>query len=160
MNPIPWKNKQRESGPEPASPLATLRGEMDRLFDAFVREPFGAIDWPFAGQGKWSPAVDVAETDQEITVRAELPGIDPKDLDVTVTGGQLVLSGEKRESTEDRGDDFYHTDSRFGSFRRVVRLPEGVDSENVEAEFVNGVLTMRLKKSPAAVPKRIDVKVK
>ena len=80
--------------------MVSLRSEMDRLFDSFLREPFGAMDWPHWGAGKWSPAVDVAEDDKEVTVRAELPGIDPKDLDVTVVGNQLILSGEKRESSE------------------------------------------------------------
>ena len=79
---------------------------MDRLFDSFFREPLGALDWPLWGSGKWSPAIDVAENDKELTVRAELPGIDPKDLDVTVTGNQLVLSGEKKESSEHEGEGF------------------------------------------------------
>ena len=99
MSLIPWRNK-RESSEGELSPLVALRSEMDRLFDSFLREPFGALDWPQWGAGKWSPAVDVAEDDKELTVRAELPGIDPKDLDVTVVGNQLVLSGEKKESSE------------------------------------------------------------
>ena len=159
MNPIPWRGKQRE-GERAESPLVTLRSEMDRLFDTFLREPLGTIDWPFVGQGRWSPAVDVAESDEEVVVRAEMPGIDPKDLDVSVSGRQLVLSGEKKESTENEGKDFYHSESRYGSFRRLVQLPEGVDTKNVDAQYANGVLTLRLKKTPAAVPKRIEVKVK
>src|SRR5574340_1253922 len=108
MSLIPWRNKPRDLDPMPASPLATLRQEMDRLFESFVREPFGAIDWPFSGRAGWSPAVDVAENDQEVTVRAEVPGIDPKELDVSITGNQLVISGEKKEATENQGKDFYH----------------------------------------------------
>ena len=158
MGLIPWRNKLRE-GEQPETPLVALRHEMDRLFDTFLREPLGAIDWPFSGQGEWSPTVDLAESDDEVVVRAEMPGIDPKDLDVAVSGSQLVLSGEKRESTEKKGTDFYHSESRYGSFRRAVRLPEGIDTEKVDAQYANGVLTLRLKKSPAAVPKRIDVKV-
>jgi HSP20 family protein len=159
MGLIPWKGKQRE-GERTESPLVALRSEMDRLFDTFLREPFGEVDWPFVGQGRWSPTVDIAETDDQVTVRAEVPGIDPKDLEVSVSGNQLVLSGEKKESTEDRGKDYYQSESRYGSFRRCVRLPEGIDSENVDAQYANGVLTLRLKKVPSAVPKRIEVKVK
>lgn len=158
MSLIPWKSKQRE-GERTESPLVALRSEMDRLFDTFLREPFGAWDWPLASPGRWSPTVDIAESDEGVTVRAELPGIDPKELDVSVAGNQLVLSGEKRESTEDKGKDFYHSESRYGAFRRSVRLPEGVDSENVDAQYANGVLTLRLKKIPSAVPKRVEVKV-
>ena len=144
----------------PRHPFHQLRDEMDRLFNSCLREPFGALDWPLWGSDKWSPAVDVAENDKEWTVRAELPGIDPKDLDVTVTGNQLVLSGEKRESSERKEKDFYHSETRYGSFRRTVPLPEGVDTENVDAEYANGVLTLRLKKTAPAATKRIEVKTK
>ena len=140
--------------------MLALRNDMDRLFDTFIREPFGAIDWPFAGQGKWAPAIDIAESDEEITVRAELPGIDPKELDVSISGNQLTLSGEKKESTEDTGKDFHHSESRYGAFRRSVRLPEGIDTRNVDAQYANGVLTLRLKKTPSAAPRRVEVKVK
>lgn len=152
MSFIPWRSKRRESEPTESSPLATLRSEMDRLFDTFFREPFGAIDWPFTGHGKWSPAIDVAENEQEVIVRAEMPGIDPKDLDVTISGNQLVLTGEKKESSENQGKDFCHTESRFGAFRRSVRLPDGIDAEHVDARYADGVLTMHLKKSRPAAP--------
>ena len=102
MSLIPWRGK-REGQQGELSPMIALRNEMDRLFDSFVREPFGAIDWPTWATGKWSPAVDVAEDDKEFTVRAELPGIDPKDLEVSVLGNQIVLSGEKKESQRDQG---------------------------------------------------------
>jgi HSP20 family protein len=159
MSLIPWRNKLRE-GERTESPLVALRSEMDRLFDTFLREPLGAIDWPLVGQGRWSPTIDVAETDEEVTVRAELPGMDPKDLDVSISGNQLVLSGEKKESSEDKGKDYHHSESLYGSFRRAVRLPEGIDAEHVDAQYAHGVLTLHLKKTPSAVPKRIEVKVK
>ena len=160
MNLIPWRNKPLESGRGELSPLMGLRNEMDRLFESFFREPFAALDWPLWGTGKWSPAIDVAESDKELTVRAELPGIDPKDLDVSVTGNQLVLSGEKKESSEHDGKDFYHSETRYGSFRRTIPLPEGIDTENVDAQYANGVLTLHLKKTAPAATKRIEVKTK
>jgi HSP20 family protein len=160
MNLIPWRNKQPEVGPSEVSSLGTLRGEMDRLLDSFFREPFGMSEWPQWATGKWSPAVDVAENDKELTIRAELPGIEPKDLDVTVTGNQLVISGEKRESSEHDGKDFHHSETRYGSFRRTIPLPEGVDTENVDAQYANGVLTLHLPKTAPAAQKRIEVKVK
>ena len=160
MSLIPWRNKQPEGQRSELSPMLALRGEMDRLFDNFFREPFSSLDWPPWGSDKWSPAVDVAENDKEVTVRAELPGMDPKDLDVTVTGNQLVLSGEKKESEEREGKDFHHSETRYGSFRRVVPLPEGVDTENVDAQYANGVLTLHLQKTAPAAGKRIEVKTK
>jgi HSP20 family protein len=159
MSLIPWKNK-REGQETELSPLVSLRGEMDRLFDSFLRDPFGAMNWPHWGAGKWSPAVDVAEDDKEVSVRAELPGIDPKDLDVTVVGNQLILSGEKRESSESKEKGVFHSETRYGSFRRTVPLPEGVDTEHVDAEYAHGVLTLRLPKTAPANQKRIEVKVK
>jgi HSP20 family protein len=160
MNLISWRNKLQEVRAGETSPLAALRGEMDRLLDSFFREPFGMPDWPQWATGRWSPAIDVAENEKELTVRAELPGIDPKDLDVTVTGNQLVLSGEKRESSEHEGKDFHHSETRYGSFRRTIPLPEGIDAENVDAQYANGVLTLHLTKIAPAAQKRIEVKVK
>jgi HSP20 family protein len=133
---------------------------MDRLLDSFVREPLGGLDWASWGAGKWSPAMDVAENDKELTVRAELPGVDPKELDISVAGNQLVISGEKKESSETQEKDFYHSETRYGSFRRTIALPEGVDTENVDAQYANGVLTLRLNKIAPAAAKKIEVKVK
>jgi HSP20 family protein len=158
MNLIPWRNKQHE-GLVPESPLATLRTEMDRLFDTFIREPFGALDWPaFLGGERGWPAVDVSESDREVTIRAELPGIDPKELDVSVTGNQVVISGEKKETQETKEKGFYHSEARYGSFRRAIPLPEGADSEKVDAQYAQGVLTLTIAKTPAAAAKRIEIK--
>lgn len=158
MGLIPWRNKQQEGGGGELSPMVALRSEMERLFDTFLREPFGAMDWPLWGSEKWTPAIDIAQDDKELTVRAELPGIDPKDLEVTVTGNQLVISGEKKEMSQHDAKDYFHTEARYGSFRRSVPLPEGIDSENVDAQYANGVLTLHLKKTAPAATKRIEVK--
>ena len=159
MASVPWRNKQKESGGEETSTLAALRAEMDRLFDAYVREPFQGLEWPL-GEKKWSPAVDVAEDEQEVTVRAEVPGMDPEDLDATVSGNQLVLSGVKREWMERKGKDFSQSEIRYGSFRRILALPQAVDTSQVEAACAHGVLTVRLRKSPAAAARRIEVKTR
>jgi HSP20 family protein len=156
---IPWRNKRsgEDSGEQP---LARLRTEMDRLFESFFREPFGALQSAWRERMGWTPAVDVSETEDGVTVRAELPGIDPKDLDVSILGNELVLGGEKKESTEQREKGYYHSETRYGSFRRTVPLPQGVDSSQVDAKYENGVLTLQMKKSPEAMPKRIEVRTK
>jgi len=156
---IPWRNKQKETSRGELSPLTALRSEMDRLFDAFFREPWGGIDWPFGAGRAWTPAVDVAETEDEVTVRAELPGMDPKELNISLTENQLVLAGEKKEWAERKAKDFYQAETRFGSFRRSIPLPAAVDAEKVEADYANGVVTIRLKKTRRTPPKRIEVKV-
>jgi HSP20 family protein len=133
---------------------------MDRLFDTFVRQPMGALEWPWTGGGQWLPAIDIVESDEHVTVRAEVPGIDPKDLNVSVLGNELVLSGEKKESSETKDKGYYRSESRYGTFHRSLTLPEGLDTEHVDAQYANGVLTLKLKKSPQFAPKRIEVKVK
>jgi HSP20 family protein len=160
MSLIPWRNKEREGLPA-TSTLGALRSEMDRLFDSFFREPFGALDWPGFTRGEMGwPAIDVAESEKEVTIRAELPGIDPKEIDVSVTGNQVVIKGEKKESSERKGDGFFHSESRYGSFQRAIPLPEGVDAEHVDAKYANGVLTLTMPKSPAAAAKKVEIKTK
>ena len=160
MGLIPWRSKRQESVPAETSPLTALRSEIDRLFEAFVREPFGNLEWPFGSERGWSPAVDIAEDDQEFTVRAEVPGLEPEDLDVSISGNSLVLAGEKKESSEKTEKDFYHAESRYGAFQRSIPLPQAVDPDKVDAEYVNGVLVIHLRKAPSAIAKRIDVKVR
>lgn len=159
MNLTPWRNKQKDEDRANESPLAVLRTEMDRLFDSFVREPLASFEWPFGGPADWAPAIDVAEDDKHFTVRAEVPGIDPDDVEVTVSGNQLVLSGEKKESRQRSGKDYHVRESCYGAFRRVIPLPNGVDADRVEAQCANGVLTINIPKSQVAPAKRIEVKV-
>jgi HSP20 family protein len=158
---IPWKNKRHsQNGGEvtPYAPLMELRTEMDRLFDSLLRDPWGSLTEGFGGDRAWLPAVDVSESDQEVTIRAEIPGIDPKDLDISVSGNRLTLAGEKRDQTEKQGKNFYHAESRYGAFRRTIELPSGVDPNQITAEHSNGVVTVRLKKTQAATAKKIEVK--
>lgn len=151
---IPWRGKGRDGA---LAPLADLRHEIDRMFDAFTRDPWGSLSELGMGRQLF-PAIDIAENDQEVIVRAEVPGVDANDLDVTVTGNRLTLTGEKKESTERKDKDFYQSETRYGSFSRSVELPSGVDTEQVSAEHSNGVITIRLKKAAAAASKKIQVK--
>jgi HSP20 family protein len=158
MSFVPWKSKQRQGEPTPRS-VAGLRAEFDRLLENYVREPLSSLEWPFGIQRGCIPPVDLAENPEEVLVRAEIPGVDPNNLEVTVSGGQIVLAGEKPDVVEAGGRDFYHTENRFGRFRRAIPLPQAVDPEHVEAEYVHGVLTVRLKKTASAPPKRVEIKV-
>ena len=153
MSIVPWRNK-RKTGELTA--LGELRHEMDRLFDSFMRDPLGSLGDPFTAR-HWLPAVDVAETGEEITVRAEIPGVDPKDLEITVAGSRLTIAGEKRESHERSNKDLHLSESRYGSFRRSIDLGGAVDPEQIQAECEQGVLTVKLKKTKAAAAKRIAV---
>lgn len=159
MSLIPWRAKGRESGPEDLffAPLGALRSEMDRLFDRFLGSGWGDFEG-FSGLSAWAPSVDISETDTEITVRAEVAGVDPKELEITVYGSALTLSGQKKETKEIKDRNFYRSERRFGAFRRVIQLPVEVDSEKVSAEHKNGVVTITVKKQPGAVAKKIPVK--
>ena len=152
---IPW-GKGKNGGGE-VSWVNDLRSEMDRVFDRFLREPWGSMS-EFGLAGQFAPSLDVSETANEVTVQAELPGVDPKDLDITVTGERLTISGEKREESEKKEKNFHHREIRSGSFSRTVQLPAGVDPQQVTAEYKNGTLTIRIKKSEQAAARKINVK--
>lgn len=157
MSLIPWKHKREENGGSRLATADSFRHDMDQLFNSFFRDPLGTLETAFTG-GDWSPSLDVSESESEVFVRVELPGVKPEDLDVTVTGDTLVLAGEKKETSEKREKNYWHSESRYGSFRRQVRLPAEVEAEHVDAHFTNGVLEVHLKKAQAAQARRIDVK--
>jgi HSP20 family protein len=157
MNLVPWKNKSLDTSTSRFAPLGEIRSEMNRLFESFVREPFGALADSFGSQAWW-PTLDIAESDQDITVRAEVPGVDPKEIDLTVTGDRLTIAGEKKETIEKKDRDVYHRESRYGRFSRTVQLPATVDPQEVSADYADGILTVTLKKTPGAVAKKIPVK--
>jgi HSP20 family protein len=160
MSLVPWRDKGRErdrTEPVPYSPIEGLRAEMDRLFDHWSRTGPEDRDNLLEPFGPWAPELDISETADEIRIEAEVPGIDPKDLDVAITGDTLTVSGEKQESTEHKGDSFVRSERRFGSFRRSIRLPAPVDADKVAAEYKDGVLTIQLRKLQSAAPKRIPV---
>jgi HSP20 family protein len=154
MSLIPWGN--RKGGD--LSPLNDLRSEINQVFDSYFREPFGAMTESFGWGGQPAPSLDVSETDKEFTVQAELPGVDPKDLEITVTADRITISGEKKETVEKTDKNYHHKEIRSGKFSRTIALPSGIDTENVAADHKNGVLTVRLKKSQAAAAKKISVK--
>ncbi len=133
--------------------LARLHTEMDDLFDSFFR----GLDRPFAGYKAW-PAIDVAEEDEAILVRAEVPGCKADDIEISVHGNTLTISGEKRLEEEKKEKGYYHMESAYGSFRRELNLPTEVDADKIEAVCKNGVLSLTLPK--AAKAKAVKVKVK
>jgi HSP20 family protein len=106
------------------------------------------------------PRVDIVEEKDNYKITADMPGLDKKDIAVEIKNGVLAISGEKKvEKSEREKDRYYHFERRFGSFRREFALPDHVDSEHVDAKYANGVLELTLKKTEAAKPKSIEVKV-
>ena len=154
----------------PKSP-SLFGGDVDRLFDQFARgmmtTPFyrRAADWePFRrlekASGIMTPDIDVTETDKEIRISAELPGMAEEDIDVEMSGDRLTIRGEKKEEHEESDKDYHVSERRYGSFRRSLRVPDTVDGGKVSAEMKNGVLTVVLPKAKAAKNKARKVSVK
>ncbi len=133
--------------------LARLHNEMDDLFDSFFR----GLDRPFAGYKAW-PAIDVAEQEDAIVVRAEVPGCKAEDIEISVYGNTLTISGEKKLTEEKKEKDYYHVESTYGSFRREVTLSTEVDPGKIDATCKDGILNITLPKAEKA--KAVKVKVK
>ncbi|MCC6907520.1 MAG: Hsp20/alpha crystallin family protein [Phycisphaerales bacterium] len=152
MNLIPWNRRNPADGD-----LVRFRHEVDNMFNRFFNDPWGAIEPKFRSEG-WLPAVDVSENDAEVTVRAEMPGVETKDLDINILGNTLSIAGKKEEKKEQKGENYYQCERRFGSFRRSVDLPETIDADKITADAENGVVTVHVPKKPGMKPRHVDIK--
>ena len=130
---------------------------MHRLFDTIWR---GQEDNGDFLSGDLAPAVDIYEEKDNLVIKADLPGIDSKDLNIDITGDTLTIKGEKHREEETKEKGYYRTERLFGSFQRVIALPSTVDPEKVNASCKNGVLEITLGKREEAKPRQIEVKVK
>lgn len=139
------------------APFASLQREIDRVFDDFGRD-FGSITWP--GDGARSLKLNVAETDKEIEVTADVPGMEPKDISVELREGVLTIKGEKKAEKEDKGKDYHLVERSYGMFERAVMLPADVEADKVLANFDKGVLTVKLPKKPGAAENTRKIEVK
>jgi HSP20 family protein len=170
------KSKEQKGG-TPATtgggehPMMEFRRQMDRLFDDFsnyFRMPgFGSLGrMPVepeifgGGAGLVDVKFDVSESDKEIEVSAEVPGMEEKDIDVEVSAGILTIKGEKKHEEEKKEKNYYLSERRYGSFRRSFRLPDSVDEDNISATFEKGVLKVTLPKKPEAVSKAKKIEVR
>jgi HSP20 family protein len=167
--------KAEQTAPERAAtqarwPFESLRREVDRLFEDFDRgfwtSPFRrsmfGIEPLWRREEEWgaAPSVDIVEKDSAYEVTAELPGMDEKNIEVKLVDGDLTIKGEKQEEKEEKEKNYYLHERQFGSFERYFTVPEGVDTEKIEASFKKGVLTVTLPKKPEAQKpeKKIEVK--
>ena len=142
---------------EGTGPLTRFRGEMDDLFGRF----FGDLgEWPLTSPrgGMWWPAIDIAERDDAVVLKVEIPGMKSDEIDISVQGNTLTISGDKKESTEEKEENRYHIERRYGTFRRDILLPSGVDANKVEATYKDGILTVTLPKTEESKPQKITVK--
>ena len=162
MSLIPFRTR-RPSGIEPAgfSSMTDFRSDMNRLFDGLFSRPLSMPALFEATEpGQWMPAIDLADEPQHIHVRAELPGIDPKQVEVNVTEDRLVISGEKKHAESKAGNGWKLCESQYGAFSRAIPLPDPVDPATVTASFENGVLTVELTKTATSTVRKVPVQVK
>jgi HSP20 family protein len=128
---------------------------MDRLFERFLGEALG-LDRP---TGLWTPQTDVTETKDSVSIKAELPGVEAKDVEVSVSGDMLTIKGEKKQEKEEKDEHRHMVERTYGAFSRMMRLPAPVAADKIKATFKNGVLTVTLPKTEEAKPKAIPVTV-
>lgn len=138
-----------------ADPFDSLHKEINRVFENFSRgfmslspfstDLFGSPQW-----GEFNPKVDVREGDKEVEVTAELPGMDEKDVQVSLTNNELVIRGEKKSEKEEKGKEWQRIERSYGSFHRAIALPEGIDTNKAEATFKKGVLHVVVPKGAGA----------
>ncbi|MCF8070662.1 MAG: Hsp20/alpha crystallin family protein [Desulfobacterales bacterium] len=149
FNLIPWKKKNKHS----VSDKKSIDNMISRLIDNDFLPSSG-----FFREDLWYPSIDISEGKKDIVVTAELPGIENKDINISLEGRQLIIKGEKRHENENSGENYYRVERLYGSFNRTAVLPADVDPEKVDAFFRKGILTIKLKKLKDSESKKIKVK--
>jgi HSP20 family protein len=141
---------------DPFDDLASLRESMEKLFEEFyTRRPERGGRTPVV----WQPAIEAYETDGDVVIRAELPGIDPKQVEISVTEDTLTLKGEARTEHEEKKRNYYRRELRYGAFVRSIALPSGAQGDKASASYRNGILEIKVPKSERAKPKTVKVEV-
>ena len=140
----------------PLGDFVDIRDEIDRLFDTFLPAKFEA-EYPVTPA--WAPRVDVAETDNEVVVTTELPGVERKDVKLSVEDNVLTIGGEKKQEKETKEKNYHCVERRYGTFSRSFTLPTRIQADKVKATFKDGILTMKLPKVEEAKTKEIPIEI-
>jgi HSP20 family protein len=136
---------------DPIRELDSLQGDMNRLFDRFFEGRTAN------GHRRWTPAMDLVETEDHLVLRGDLPGLTEDDIDIEIKDNVLTVSGERKAESEERNEGYYRVERAFGSFSRSLTLPQGIDADKVEANFDKGVLEVRVPKPAEAKPTRVQI---
>jgi HSP20 family protein len=149
---IPWKKNDNSLAipRQDTSPFGQLRREIDRMFDGMLGDWTGRMNLLDRRLGSWMPQIDVNETAKEIRVTAELPGMEEKDIEVSILDGALTIRGEKREEHEEEKGDVYHAERQYGMFERTIPLASEIEADKIKASFKKGVLKVTLPKTKDA----------
>ncbi len=157
---IPWKRKdstlevRRER-----DPFLSRYDMMERMFDSFFERPFGSHSLQlFDEEALFWPKVDVYETEKEIIISAELPGMEDKDIDISLNGTALTISGKKENEEVEKGQSFYRRERSYGTFRRSIELPGEIKEDQIEAVYEKGILKVTVPKPDEIITRRIKIK--
>ena len=156
---LPWNRDSkievlREE--EPINSLITMQNELDQMFESFFNRPFGIANFGDF-QPLFSPKVDIAETDKEIIITVDLPGLEADDVEISFVNRVLSIRGEKKSEKEEKSQHFHRKERSYGTFRRNISLPAEVDDDRIEAIFKNGVLKISAPKTATSSAKRIAI---
>lgn len=156
----PWQRKRSSdlAVRRETDPILSLQNEMNRMFETFFEDPFG-MRTPEGWEG-FAPSIDVYETDKEITVDVELPGIDEKDIDISLNKDVLIISGRKESEVTEKDKSYYRHERSYGSFRRSIQLPDEVDEDKIEATYKKGILKIVLPKTAQSVTQRRKIEIR
>jgi len=144
-----WKPSKESA---PFKDFGRIRREIDKFWDSFLGRESGE-------KGKWVPCIDVAETKDDIIVEAEVPGIDPKDIDISLTDGRLIIKGEKKQAKQEKTVDRHLAERSYGGFARTIELPMKVQGEKIAIAYNNGVLKIVVPKSDETKKQAMKIKV-
>lgn len=143
---------------DPFKDLLSIQDRMNRLFDETLTRT-GRGEGEELARGVWSPAVDIYETDESIVLKAEIPGIDKKEVSIEVKDNMLILKGERKFEKEIKEENYHRMERAYGAFQRTFTLPNIIEKENVKAKYKDGILEITLPKVKEAKPKHMKVEV-
>lgn len=147
---MPWRRREGRD-------VVRFKSELDDLFNRFFDLEF-PISRKLFGEGEWAPRLDLVEGKTDITVKAELPGCDVKDIDISLDGRNLTIKGEKKQEKEEKEENYHRIERAYGLFSRTLSLPTDVDPKKVDASFKDGILKVVLHKTKEAAAKKIAIK--
>jgi HSP20 family protein len=133
----------------------SLRDEMDKMFEEF----FEKVRFPSAREHSWTPALDIYDTKKEVIVTVDVPGVDPKDVAVSIMEGSLTIKGERKKEADLKDEELYRAEREFGAFQRMVQLPAEVSPDKAKASYANGVLKIVIPKAQKNAPKEVKVDI-
>ncbi len=142
--------------PRQLAPFERMKREMDRMWDSFFE---GGPRFMAEEGGEWLPALDLAETGNEFVVKAEMPGLDAKDIDISLSENMLTIKGEKKRDREETKENYHFMERSYGAFTRSIQLPGEVNHQRITTSYKNGVLKIHLPKSEEAKKREVKIKV-